>query len=178
MALLASCFLCFKWASFSFIFVFTRSKLYKLKKRRWCTWDSNPVPHMVGADETAELWRFLYFPLFNSKYVDNDNLPMTWFEPRTSGIGSNCFASWASTTAQVNLFVQVRVDLSKLQLECTSKREREKGLKRVSCSNDLITSNWNLFQVNSIKCPRGKKSTNFTISIEVNLKEASCFATL
>ena len=145
MALLASCFLCFKWASFSFIFVFTRSKLYKLKKRRWCTWDSNPVPHMVGADETAELWRFLYFPLFNSKYVDNDNLPMTWFEPRTSGIGSNCFASWASTTAQVNLFVQVRVDLSKLQ-----------------------TSTWMHFETRTRK--RLKKSFMFERSYHIQLK--------
>ena len=41
---------------FVFIFVlFSLQFQYKLKKHRWCAWDSNR--RMVGADETTELWR-------------------------------------------------------------------------------------------------------------------------
>ena len=30
---------------------------YKLKKHRWCAWDSNRGGRMEGADESTELWR-------------------------------------------------------------------------------------------------------------------------
>ena len=36
----------------------------------------------------------------SKKMLDLNNfLPMTGFEPRTSGIGSDCFTNWATTTA-------------------------------------------------------------------------------
>ena len=45
---------------------------------------------------------FLHFCLFNP--VDSKQcliyiLPMTGFEPRTSGVGTDRFANWATTTA-------------------------------------------------------------------------------
>ena len=37
----------------------------------------------------------------NSKYVRCNFLPMTEFEPLTSGIGSNHYANWATTTVTI-----------------------------------------------------------------------------
>ena len=45
---------------------------------------------------------FLYFRLFNtvdSKNVQYKFLPMTGFEPQTSGVGSDRSTYWATTTA-------------------------------------------------------------------------------
>ena len=54
-------FIFFKWANpglFLFNFVlFSLQFQYKLKKHRWCAWDSNPGRRMVGADETTELYK-------------------------------------------------------------------------------------------------------------------------
>ena len=49
------------------------------------------------------------FSLFDSKQMFNINkfLPMTGFEPRTSGIGSNHSTNWATTTAQ-DIFVDIK----------------------------------------------------------------------
>ena len=56
---------CFKYgpnpASFVYFrpFLNTTTKIgqnFTEKKHRWCAWDSNPGPHMVGANESTELW--------------------------------------------------------------------------------------------------------------------------
>ena len=36
-------------------------QLYKLKKRKWCTWDSNPGPQDVGAYKTTALFFAQFF---------------------------------------------------------------------------------------------------------------------
>ena len=53
---------------------------------------------------------FIYFRLFNTvdnkqanKKMLNKILSMTWVEPRTSGIESNCSTNWATTTSQSHL---------------------------------------------------------------------------
>ena len=48
---------------------------------------------------------FLYFRIFNTLTENNvqyKSLPMTGFEPQTSGIGSNGSTNWATTTALGN----------------------------------------------------------------------------
>ena len=52
------CFLnkCKSWPTFYFTFVLISSQFkFKLKKRRCCTWESNPGCRMVGADRSTEL---------------------------------------------------------------------------------------------------------------------------
>ena len=49
----------------------------------------------------------LFFTLFLSfEQLTIDILLMTWFKPRPSGIGSNCSAIWATTTALTSIFLQ------------------------------------------------------------------------
>ena len=46
---------------------------------------------------------FLYFRLFttvDNDYLNKSQLPITGFEPRTSGVESDHFTNWATTTAQ------------------------------------------------------------------------------
>ena len=53
---------------------------------------------------------FIYFRLFNTvdnKQMLNKILPMTVVEPRTSGIESDCSTSWATTTSQRFLIIQI-----------------------------------------------------------------------
>ena len=55
-------------------------------------------------------WRplFLYFRLFNtveSKQYSIKTLPMSGFELRTSGVRSDHFANWATTTAPITLIL-------------------------------------------------------------------------
>ena len=50
----------------------------------------------------------LYFRLFNAvdritNMFDIKVLPMTGFEPRTSGVGSDCSTNWVTTTARLSL---------------------------------------------------------------------------
>ena len=48
----------------------------------------------------GKLWPFfLHFRLFKSYIFQHKILPMTGFEKLTSGIGGNCSANWATTTA-------------------------------------------------------------------------------
>ena len=101
--------------SISFNYINWKSLDILLEIRTWGHW-------MVGAEGSTVLWRppntarefgsclkkpFLasYLPLFlvfstvNSRYVYCKILSNTEFEPQTSRIGSNLFASWATTTA-------------------------------------------------------------------------------
>ena len=48
---------------------------------------------------TATFFCIFVFSTVNCKHVHYKISPMTGFEPRTSGIGSNCSANWATTTA-------------------------------------------------------------------------------
>ena len=52
----------------------------------------------------------------------NKFLPMTGFEPRTSGIGSNCSTNWATTTAPVEWnFIWIYTDLKYPKIDADSR---------------------------------------------------------
>ena len=66
---------------------------------------------------------YLYFCTFNTENVLYKNSPMIGFEPRTSGIRSDCSANCATITAH------------KLTV-CTAKWPK-KGLKKIFCSKSI-----------------------------------------
>ena len=61
---------------------------------------------------------FLYFRLFNTADTKQINircksLPMTGFEPRTSGVGSNRSTNWATTTALLLTVLYAKIELTR-----------------------------------------------------------------
>ena len=83
------------------------------------------------------LFPFIFaFSTVNSKYfIHHKILPMPGFELRTSGIGSNHSANWATTTALKNLNILLTVQLSEnetrrptnvLQFSCEIRRKKAK----------------------------------------------------
>ena len=94
--------------SIKFQITFKRAFLHSKVFRGWCIcfW-----PHIFLKKMSHSRPYFLYFRLFNtveSKQFSIRISPMTGFEPQTSGIRSNHSTNWATTTAQVVLFVAFR----------------------------------------------------------------------
>ena len=56
---------------------------------------------------------FLYFCLL-AVIVQYKILPMNGFEPRTSGVGSNCSTNWATTTARGKLLFEIQLSIATL----------------------------------------------------------------
>ena len=85
------------------------------KKSVKASWDNTAKPFLKKMGHSRPL--FLYFCLFNT--VDSKCsiyfLPMTGFEPRISGIGSDCSTNWVTTTTLSMEFLLVELHVTQWQ---------------------------------------------------------------